>query len=375
MKIKRPDKYIQEISNDIQSIEAAKTNTAAFIGVSEKGPQDHALPINSFTEFQINFGGFLKGSWLAYSVFQFFENGGTNLYIARVSCHERRTPDESAYQKAFSLLDPIPEINLIAVPGIGSPSMVSFGSVYCEKRGDCIFLGDMSANHYSIKEVQNFFNGIVIKSSFGAVYFPWIKIKDPAGFSRIPIAIPPSGSVAGIFARTDTARGVWKAPAGLESNINGAIGLIANISNHDQNSLNLIGVNTIRDFPGKGVLIWGARTLAVQSNPEYKYIPVRRTSIFIEQSITKGTQWTVFEPNDEPLWERIRIVIGHFMMNLFKDGALQGSKPEDAYFVKCGRDTTSQNDINQGIINILVGFALLKPAEFSLIRITKRTAG
>ncbi len=372
MKIKRPGKYFQEITSGIQSIERLTTSTSAFVGISEKGPQDHALLISSFVEFQITFGGFLKGNCLAYSVLQFFENGGTRLYIARVSLKDSRAPNESDYQNTFSLLDPIPDINLIAVPGIGSPSMVSFGSGYCEKRGNCFFLGDMNLTDDSLTDAQNFINSINIKNSFGSVYFPWIRIKDPVGFSRNSIAVPPSGSVASIFARTDITRGVWKASAGIESAIKGAVGITANISDTEQNTLNPIGVNAIRKFPNMGILIWGARTLATQTDPEYKYIPVRRTSMFIEQSISRGIQWAVFEPNDEALWERIRIVVNNFMIDLFKDGAFQGSKADESFFVKCGRDTTSQNEINQDIFNIVLGIAFVRPAEFTILKITQK---
>ena len=372
VKIIRPGKYIREISKSIKTIEGITTNTTAFIGVSEKGPQDYAMPISSFAEFQANYGSFLKGNWLAYAVQQFFNNGGTRLYIARVSCTDKRSPTESDYQSAFSLLDSIKDINLIAVPGIGSPSIFSFGSNYCEKRGDSFFLGEMKESDTSLVKAQSFFNRVAVKNSFGAVFFPWIKIKDPANFSPNPIAVPPSASVAGVIARTDIARGVWKSPAGPESNIVDAVGLVANVSGQEQNSFNNMGINTIRSFPGRGIFIWGARTLGTSSSSEYKYISVRRLSIFIEQSIQQGTQWVVFEANEKPLWENIRTVVSNFMMGLFKAGALQGSKPDDAYFVKCGKDTTTQMEINQGILNITVGFSPLRPTEFSILKIIHR---
>lgn len=370
MDIIRPGKYIQGVSGAMHSIKGATTSKTAFIGITAKGPLDQALPVSSFTDFQNKYGNFLPDNYLAYAAYQFFENGGQQLYIARVKPIEDGALQESAYEKAFSLLDPIHDISLIAVPGIGSLTLFGFASAYCKNRRDCFFIGDTDSKTDTQKDVESFINNLRHKSSFGAVYFPWLKINDPAGLSSGPIAVPPSGSVAGIFSRMDAQSGVWKAAAGMGSEIMNAIGLTATIHDQGQSSLNSIGVNTIRDFPGRGIFIWGARTLATQSDPEYRYVAVRRTSIFIEQSILKSTEWVVFEPNNETLWEEIRTLISSFMMDLFRKGAFQGNKPDEAFFVKCGRNTTSQNEIDQGTFNILLGFAPLRPAEFLLLRIT-----
>jgi phage tail sheath protein FI len=344
----------------------------AFIGVTEKGPLDRALMIASFSEFQANYGSFLRVSWLAYSALQFFANGGTHLYIARVTNRGGTEPQEIDYQNAFVLLDPITDINLVAVPGFGSPSMASYGANYCQKRGDCFFIGDMSLSENTKEEVQTFIDSIGAKSSYAAVYIPWLKIKDPSGASPDPIAIPPSGSVAGVYARVDAKRGVWKAPAGKETNIKGAVGSVADISGCEQDKLNHIGVNVIRAFPANGIAIMGARTLATLSDLEYRYVQVRRTAIYIERGINRGIQWVVFEPNDESLWAQIRLNVKAFMHGLFRQGALRGSSPDQAYFVRCDRETTTQSDINQGIVNILVGFAPLKPAEFLILQFSQR---
>ncbi|MFQ5677471.1 MAG: phage tail sheath family protein, partial [bacterium] len=279
---------------------------------------------------------------------------------------------ESDYRRAFALLDPILDINLVAVPGMGSPYMVSFGADYCQKRGDCFFIGDMSLSDNTPKKAQIFIDNIEIKSSYAAVYFPWLKIKDPNGGSSRPITVPPSGSIAGIYARSDVRRGVWKAPAGRESNINGAVGLLANISDDEQNTLNSIGVNVIRDFPNIGIIVWGSRTLATQSDLEYRYVPVRRTAIFLEQSISGGIDWAVFEPNDASLWAKLRHLISTFMMHLFRAGALCGNTADEAFFVKCDSETTTEVDIAAGVVNILIGFAPLKPGEFSLLKLSQK---
>lgn len=371
METLHPGVYIEEVSSGVRPIEGARTSTTAFIGVTEKGPVDHALMVTSFAEFKSNFGNFLRESWLAYSALQFFNNGGTRLYIARVTGHESTAPQEIDYQKAFALLDPITDINLVAVPGIGSPSMVSYGSDYCQKRGDCFFVGDMSLSDNTKENAQTFIDNIEIKSSYAAVYFPWLKMKDHSGASPEAIAVPPSGSVAGIYARIDAKRGVWKAAAGSESNINGAVGLLVNISDHEQNTFNPIGVNVIRAFPDSGIVIWGTRTLATQSDLEYRYVSVRRTAIFLEQSIYNGIHWAVFEPNDPSLWASLRLNISAFMMLQFRAGALYGHTPNEAFFVKCDSETTTHVDIEAGVVNILVGFAPLKPAEFLVLKLSQ----
>jgi phage tail sheath protein FI len=203
-----------------------------------------------------------------------------------------------------------------------------------------------------------------------ALYFPCVRQIDPLRDNQIDTFVP-CGIVAGIMARTDTARGVWKAPAGLEAALNGVQGLQLNLNDLENGRLNQLGINCLRSFPVTGRIVWGARTMrgADQAADEYKYVPVRRLALFIEESLYRGTQWVVFEPNDEPLWGQIRLAVGAFMQNLFRQGAFQGRSPREAYLVKCDAETTTQNDINLGIVNILVGFAPLKPAEFVVIKI------
>ena len=203
-----------------------------------------------------------------------------------------------------------------------------------------------------------------------ALFFPRIKQSDPMHDGQIDTFVP-CGAIAGIFARTDSARGVWKAPAGLDAAINGIVGLEVNLADGENGQLNPLGINSLRSFPVAGQVVWGARTLrgADSIGDEYKYIPVRRTALFLEETLYRATQWVVFEPNDEPLWAQIRLNIGAFMQTLFRQGAFQGRTPKEAYFVKCDRETTTQADINLGIVNIVVGFAPLKPAEFVVIKL------
>jgi phage tail sheath protein FI len=203
-----------------------------------------------------------------------------------------------------------------------------------------------------------------------AVYFPRVIQPNPLQEGRLG-DIAPCGVIAGIIARTDATRGVWKAPAGLDATLRGVSALAVKLTDGDSGKLNPVGVNCLRSFPVNGRVVWGSRTLvgADQLASEWKYLPVRRTALFIEESLFRGTQWVVFEPNDEPLWSQIRMNVGAFMQNLFRQGAFQGSSPREAYFVKCDSESTTQTDIDNGIVNILVGFAPLKPAEFVVIKL------
>ncbi|MFD9358930.1 phage tail sheath family protein [Streptomyces sp. NPDC060031] len=202
------------------------------------------------------------------------------------------------------------------------------------------------------------------------VYFPNLVIPDPAA-GGVPTTVPPCGTVAGVMARTDVQRGVWKAPAGTDASLAGVTAPAVAMTDLENGRLNQLGVNCLRSFPVLGPLVWGARTLrgADRLADEWKYLPVRRLALFVEESLYRGTQWVVFEPNDEPLWASIRLNVGAFMNSLFRQGALQGATAREAYLVKCDRENNPQNDIDRGIVNIVVGFAPLKPAEFVIIHI------
>jgi uncharacterized protein len=203
-----------------------------------------------------------------------------------------------------------------------------------------------------------------------AVYFPRLTVADPLRENQ-SITVVPSGAVAGVMGRTDTERGVWKAPAGLDASVNGVRGLAVNMTNDENGQLNPLGINCLRTFPLFGSVVWGARTMrgADRMADEWKYVPVRRLALFLEETLFRNTQWVVFEPNDFPLWAQIRLNIGAFMQDLFRQGAFQGDTPAKAYFVKCDGETTTQSDVNRGVVNIVVGFAPLKPAEFVVLKI------
>ena len=280
--------------------------------------------------------------------------------------------NDQPYKDAFSALDTVDDVSLLAVPGIGSHELVSYGMNYCETTrplSDCFFIGDMALDDDTIDEAKEFRGFITPKNSYGAVYLPWLKVSDPTGASDEPILVPPSGFVAGMYAKTDARRGVWKAPAGTSAALAGAVGLATHFTDVQQGNLNPVNINVIRQFDAAGIVLWGARTIT--SDPEWKYVPVRRMAIMLRKSIYDGIQWSVFEPNDEPLWAQLRLNIGTFMNNLFRQGAFQGATPSEAYFVKCDSETTTQADIDLGIVNVLVGFAPLKPAEFVVVQISQ----
>jgi len=208
------------------------------------------------------------------------------------------------------------------------------------------------------------------KARNAAVYYPRVLQADPLRGGQVD-TFPASGAIAGTMARTDSQRGVWKAPAGIDASLSGLSGLADDLTDMENGVLNQVGVNCLRTFPVYGRVVWGARTLrgADQAADEYKYVPVRRTALFLEESLYRGLKWVVFEPNDEPLWAQIRLNVGAFMQSLFRQGAFQGTTPREAYFVKCDKDTTTQDDRNKGIVNIVVGFAPLKPAEFVIVKL------
>ncbi len=246
-------------------------------------------------------------------------------------------------------------------------AVIAAGVALCESCRAMYIVDAPAAKTYS--NIASWANG-VSQSRNAAVYFPAVRISDPLDNLR-PRAMAPSGTLAGIYARTDSSRGVWKAPAGTDATMNGVVDLASKLTDLENGQLNPKGINVLRSFPAYGRVVWGARTMKggdAQAD-EYKYVPVRRLALFIEESLYRGTQWVVFEPNDEPLWAQIRLNVGAFMQNLFRQGAFQGSTPREAYLVKCDREITTQNDINLGIVNILVGFAPLKPAEFVVIKI------
>jgi uncharacterized protein len=287
-----------------------------------------------------------------------------------------------ADKKGMYALEQTDLFNLLCIPPYHDPldpidvdpNLVAAAAAYAERRRAMLLLDapkSWTKPATAVKEFTDVSNDTVgTRSANAAMYFPRLIYPNPLRgnqeeeFSAV-------GAVAGVYARTDAARGVWKAPAGLDATLIGVPRLSVALSDPENGDLNLLGINALRAFPIGGRVVWGARTLrgADQLADEWKYIPVRRTALYIEESLYRGLKWVVFEPNDEPLWAQIRLNVGAFMHDLFRQGAFQGSSPRDAYFVKCDHDTTTQSDINRGIVNVVVGFAPLKPAEFVIIKL------
>jgi Bacteriophage tail sheath protein len=290
------------------------------------------------------------------SVRLFFESGGVSAYVIRTD----------AIESGLDALTGIDRFNLLSIPGTARLSRtaatrtVDAAATACEERR-AFYVVDAPTS--LTPSTVTAWKGQLRASPNAALYFPALQVVDPFDPGALR-DVPPSGAIAGVIARTDIARGVWKAPAGNDGALRAVTALTRTISDTDQEHLVAAGVNPIRNFPGRGIRVWGSRTLASAGATDWKYVPVRRLLLFIEESIEKGTQWAVFEPNDEPLWSVVRTSIENFLLGLYRSGALTGRTAEDAYFVRCDRMTMTQDDIDEGRLIVLVGIAPMRPVEF-----------
>jgi len=358
---KAPGVYVEEVSFRARSIEGVPTTTAALLGYCQTGPME-PTPVTSLSEFTATFGAPTSGRYLALAVRGFFENGGTRCYILRL-------PDDlvtatAGAEGTLAPLDSLSDISIVCCPDEDAAAGITAALVeHCERMRYRIAVlagssdGDLSQAPPS--EAQ---------TSYAAYYAPWVLVKCEAGSK--PVAVHPGGHVTGVMAASDVQRGIFKAPANLP--IAGIAGLSRKITAAQQAELNVRGVNVLRNLPGRGYRVWGARSTS--SDPEWKYISVRRYMNYLEHSIDKGLQWVVFEPNGEQLWGNVRSTIESFLQNEWLSGALLGEKPEQAYFVRCDRTTMTQDDIDNRRLVCLVGVAPLKPAEFVIVRISQWTA-
>ncbi len=253
-------------------------------------------------------------------------------------------------------------------------SVVAVAAAYCEARCAMLIL-DAPSGWTTSEAALEGVSTLVTESRNAALYFPRLRQPNPARGNQME-TFAACGAVAGVYARTDAERGVWKAPAGLEATLSGVPELALSLTDAENGALNQRAVNCLRAMPGAGRVVWGARTRrgADAQADEYRYVPVRRTALFIQESLRRGLAWVVFEPNDEPLWAQIRLTVGAFLHELFVQGAFQGSTPAQAYFVTCDATTTTVDDVAQGVLSLVIGFAPLRPAEFVIIRIRHRAA-
>lgn len=374
-----PGVYVEEIPSGVRRIEGVATSIALFAGWTPRGSADAALKVFSFAEFEREFGGLDARSLLGYSVRQFFANGGRAAWIMRVAAEDDSAPGPTDAGFRSSLLscfgpgsatDRIDLFNLVCVPGLTDAATLTALQADCRRRRAFLIIDPEP--EASVEQVASHGTDGLTGSdgSYAALYFPWVQAADPL-LSDAVRAFPPCGFVAGMMARMDESRGVWRAPAGREATIATAIGLAINLGDAEQGRLNSRGINGVRNFAGIGTVVWGARTLHGQDQraSEWKYVPVRRLALLIEESVCRASRWSVFEPNGEPLWAQLRLSVAGFLNRMFRQGAFQGRSDRDAYFVNCGRDTTTEADMDRGIVNVIVGFAALKPAEFLILRI------
>jgi phage tail sheath protein FI len=408
-----PGVYVEEVPSAVKAIAGVGTSTPGFIGVIPDKihlvAKDPATPgatkyvdfqspvpaktpklITNWTQFTKLFGDLVGDETamattnanaainedhrkLAHAVYGFFNNGGSRCFVVRI---DNATGLSDALQ-AFAAID---EIALVAMPGNTGAGVYDALIAHCESVADRFAILDGPASSTNLTELTKIpadGGGVAPKNTnFAAWYFPWIKVFDPATKLLTPsgdgtIAVPPSGHLAGIYARVDTERGVHKAPA--NEAIRGALDVTQPLSKADQDGLNPVGVNCIRVLNGN-IFVWGARTIGGNANADLKYINVRRTLLFLRESIDEGTQGVVFEPNTPGLWQKITRNVTAFLTTVWRAGALFGTTPQEAFYVKCDAETNPPELRELGQVVTEIGVAIVRPAEFVIFRISQYTA-
>lgn len=408
-----PDVYIREESGGARPIQPVGTSTPGFIGVApfanahRLNGSPEVVAINNWTEFVKEFctdgdGNMYASTRLSHAVYGFFVNGGSRCYVANVgnlgtaagggaaggeesaSASRRRTTatsntspqgsDDAAnlpsVDDGLNALEAYDDIAIVVAPSYTDSESQSKIVAHCERLADRVPILDVPAGDLKPDDVnpgneKKKYDMPQSEKGFGAVYYPWIAVRDPLdAANKTPILVPPSGHVAGVWARSDATRGVWKAPA--NEPLRGVVSLAYRLTKDEQGSLNSGGINCIRHFTREGIRIWGARTI---NTGEWRYLNVRRLFNMIEESIAESTRWTVFEPNDQSLWKSIRRDVGNFLLGQWRAGALMGASPEEAFFVKCDAETNSPDVVDAGYVVTIIGIAPVKPAEFVVFRI------
>jgi phage tail sheath protein FI len=393
MTFKYPGVYVEEIQTGPRPIEAVGTSTAAFLGVAPNAGAHVQEPvvITNWLQFTREFcGGAKKGTPLAQAVYGFLDNGGSRCYVINVGEGGNISGKiENGQRRGIALCEEIDEVAIIAAPGYSTTETYEALLSHCEKLKDRFCILDAPLDVKRLEDLTQVGGAapeapaptgaparprrVGLKpreSSYGSFYFPWLVVQDPLSGERANV--PPSGHMAGVYARVDGTRGVHKAPA--NEPIRGVNDLTYNVTNEDQEALNPAGVNCIRFFSDAGIRVWGARTVDAAAS-EWRYINVRRLFSMTEESIGRGTRWVVFEPNDYTLWKSVRRDVSGFLTRLWRSGALFGRTPEEAFFVKCDEETNPPDVINAGQLITIVGMAPVKPAEFIVFRIGQYEAG
>ena len=358
------------------TIQGVPTSITAFVAPAPQGPLNSPIEIASVVDFEQSFGGIAAAGALGSAVSLFFANGGSSARVVRVNAG---TPpsiadygDPVAGTGIYSL-DTVEILNLLCLPAVSDHpplyAIYAVAAAYCEKRRALLLL-DLPRNS-SVADAQHWMatTGAGIRSRNAAAYYPGLLVPGAGGGGPAPVSC--AGAVAGVFAREDTTRGVWRAPAGTGATIAGALGLERDLTDGDAALLSALALNCLRSFPGTGTVIWGDRTMVGQDGgvDDYKYVPIRRFALFLEQSIQEGTRWAVFEANGPALWGQIAASVTAFLQQLFTQGAFAGPTPGQSFFVRCDNTTMSEADLEAGVVNILVGFAPLHPSEFVILTI------
>jgi uncharacterized protein len=400
-----PDVYVEEVAGGAKPIEMVGTSTAGFVGVlpNVEAPRNEPIAINNWAEFVRRCaGGDSPSTPLANAVFGFFQNGGSRCYVVGV---EPNAPIGGGGRErtGLAVLEQVDEVAIVAAPGYTDAASYDSLLSHCENLGDRVAILDTpeevrdlsrltetavvtigrrgaeareeeeggAGGERTIREEQG---GLAPRDSdggYGACYFPWLTVRDALTPSQL-LNVPPSGHIAGIWARTDATRGVHKAPA--NELVRGSLNVTYALTRAEQGELNQAGINCIRIFAREGIRVWGARTVA-RTNPEWRYLNVRRLFNMIKESIGNSTRWVVFEPNDYTLWKSIRRDVAAFLTRLWREGALMGRTPEEAFFVKCDEETNPPEVTDAGMVVTLIGIAPVKPAEFIVFRVSQYQAG
>ncbi|HIO92577.1 MAG TPA: phage tail sheath family protein [Leucothrix mucor] len=382
-----PGVFVEETSLHSHSIEGVSTYVVAFVGSTNKGVTAEPILINKFEDYTAEFGDIAsEADSMGLAVQAYYLNGGETAYICSLSAE---ISNASVYTDFYDdTLHKYHDISIIVLPdeqmsasGAGNAA-IRATLAYCKKMENCILIIDPPQG-YELDDANAVTALSLPTSSYSVFYYPWVKVANPFYHSDTSDVLPkkektllvaPSAIAAGMWVKTDKARGVWKSPAGVQTQLTDVEGLEFNVDNLQQEQLGPLGVNCIRELPNHGLIFWGARTLATNANIEMRYIPVRRMAIYIKESIDKGTQWVALEANNALLWATLRENISIFMNGLARSGAFMGMTDDQAYFVRCDlNDTMTVADIDNQTVIVRIGFAPLKPAEFVILRIQQKT--
>ena len=407
-----PGVYVEEVPGGTRPFGRVGTSSAGFVGVApgKDAPRDVVVPVDNWTQFVRDFvGDATAGTHLSTAVYGFFANGGSRAYVVNVG-HGGSLTGTAKKPTGLTLLEAVDDVAIVAAPGFTDPASYDALISHCqhELRQDRVAIldtveevddvgrltevatvsaspassstgdgsdssttgsGSGSAGPGSGSSGSTSSGGLrppMSPGRYAALYYPWLVVNDPVSGGQT--TAPPSGHLAGVWARTDATRGVHKAPA--NTTIAGALGLVRPVSKGEQEVLNPAGINCIRFFPGEGILVWGARTLAPEAS-EFRYINVRRLTNMIKETVLKNTRWAVFEPNHHPLWAALRRDVTAFLTNVWRDGALVGQTPQEAFFVKCDAETNPPEVRDEGRVVTLIGIAPVKPAEFVVFQLSQ----